>query len=181
MISFLLFFKRTCAHLELKETKYHPFPTVKDKSTLALSVYFYITNNFAELKPLPVVEFSFNALLCWFSIASLSQISPLIFFPSEKDLFGWIYLLKGTTRKTKILISPTWKKILETWNTLFELVQIEVQCCKKLFQNVFARKSWIFWKYHEKETEKNHAQNWKNMCIIHLTRIFALPAIQCKW
>ena len=62
MISFAFLFKRTCAHLELKETKYHTFLTVKETTSLALSVYFYIMNNFAELKPIPTVEFSFNTL-----------------------------------------------------------------------------------------------------------------------
>ena len=98
----------------------------------------------------------------------MSQISPLIFFPSEKDL-----LLKETTRRTQILISPTWKKILEIWNTLFELVQIEVQYCKKLFQNVFARRSWIFWKYHEKETAKA-TPKIENICVLYIQREYML-------
>ena len=57
-----------------------------------------------------------------------------MFFPSEKDLFSWIYLLKETTRRTKILISPIWNKILEIWATLFEFKQIEVQCSKNYFK-----------------------------------------------
>ena len=64
LISFSFLFKRTCEQTELKETKYHTFPTVKDTSSLGLSVYFYIMNNFVELKPLPMVEFSFNTLPC---------------------------------------------------------------------------------------------------------------------
>ena len=46
----------------------------------------------------------------------MSQISPLIFFSSEEELFSWTYLLKKTLRRTKILISPVWNKVLKVWD-----------------------------------------------------------------
>ena len=33
----------------------------------------------------------------------------------------------------------------------------------------------------QKRNRKSHTQNWKNMYIIYLQRIFALPEFQCKW
>ena len=60
----------------------------------------------------------------------MSDITSDGFFLSGKELFSWIYLLKKTPRRTKILISLVWNKILNLWETLFELIQIEVQCSK---------------------------------------------------
>ena len=62
----------------------------------------------------------------------MSQISPL-FLSSEKELFSWTYLLKKTTRRTKILISPVWNKIFKIWEILYELIQLDVQCSKNYF------------------------------------------------
>ena len=56
------------------------------------------------------------------------------FFSSEKELFSWTYLLKKTPRRTKILISPVWNKILKIWDTLFKFMQIEVKCVKNYFK-----------------------------------------------
>ena len=39
-------------------------------------------------------------------------------------------LLKNTPRIRKLLISPVWNKILKIWDTLFELINVEVQCSK---------------------------------------------------
>ena len=154
---FFVFFKRTCAHLELKETKYHPFSTVKGKSTLALSVYFYITNNFAELKPLPMVEFPFNTLPCWFSIASslncVSDFTADIFYFRKGSLWLNIFAKRDNKKDKNINISNL-KKDFRNLKHTFWASTIEVQCYKKLFQNLFTRRSWIFWKYHEKETVK---------------------------
>ena len=44
--------------------KYHVFSAVKDVSPSALSAYFCINSNFAELQLLPVMAFSFNILSC---------------------------------------------------------------------------------------------------------------------
>ena len=38
-------------------------------------------------------------------------------------------LIKDTTRD-KNIISSVWNKILKIWDTLFEPIQVEVQCCK---------------------------------------------------
>ena len=62
------------------------------------------------------------------------QILPLMFFSSEKELFSWTYLLKNAPRRTKILISQVWNKILKIWDTRFEPIQIEVQCSKNYFK-----------------------------------------------
>ena len=49
---------------------------------------------------------------------------------------SWTYLLKGAPRTTKILILSVSNKILKIWDTLFEILQIEVQCIKNYF-NIF--------------------------------------------
>ena len=54
----------------------------------------------------------------------MSEISTLIFFASEKELFNWTHQLKKAPWRTKIIISPVWNKILKFWSTLFELIQI---------------------------------------------------------
>ena len=66
------------------------------------------------------------------------QISPLMFFSSEKQLYSWTCLVKKTPLRTKILISPVWNKIFKMWDILFELINIEVQCSKNEFKN-----SWL--------------------------------------
>ena len=148
MISFLFLFKRTCAHLELKETKYHLLPTVKDTSPLALSMHFYIMNNFAGYQNFA----NSGILLEYFATLIFNSFSTKLclrfhhwFFPSEKDLFSWIHQLKETPRRTRILISPVWCKILEICDTLFELVQV-AKMQQKLFRNFFTRRSWSPWK-----------------------------------
>ena len=64
---------------------------------------------------------------------NVSDFTAHIFFV-RKELFSWIYLLKKTPRRTKTLISPVWNKILKIWETLFELIQIEVHCSKNYFK-----------------------------------------------
>ena len=84
----------------------------------------------------------------------MSQISLLIFSSSEKELLSWTYLLKKTPRRTKILISPVWKKILKIWDTLFELIQIEVQFSKNYFQTFLPQEAGAFANNIEKEPQK---------------------------
>ena len=43
------------------------------------------------------------------------------FFLPEKELFSWTYLLKKTPRRTKVLKSAVWNKILKIWDKLFKL------------------------------------------------------------
>ena len=110
------------------------YSTVKSTFPLALPVQFCVMNNFEELQHLPVMEFSFNTLPRQTLIASLlksvSDSTTDAFFFGQKELFSWTYLLKKIARRTKILISPVWKKKL----TLFELMQIEVPCNKNYFK-----------------------------------------------
>ena len=82
----------------------------------------------------------------------MSQISPLFFSP-EKELFSWC-LLKKTPRRTKILITPVWNKILKIWDTLFELIQIDVQCSKYYFKIFLPQEAGAFGNNIEKEPQK---------------------------
>ena len=64
-----------------------------------------------------------------------------MFFPSEKELFSWTYLQKKKTPpRTKVLISSVWNKILKTWETLSELIEIQVQCIKNYFKFFYHKK-----------------------------------------
>ena len=79
-----------------------------------------------------------------------------------------------------MLISPVWDKILKFWDTVSELMQIEVQCSKNYFKFFLSQEAGAFGNKIEKEQQKPCSKlNW--MYIIYLQRIFALPAIQCKW
>ena len=53
------------------------------------------------------------------------------YFFVRKGAFQWNKSTKNTPQRTKILIYPAWNKILKIWDTLFEIIQIEVQCSKK--------------------------------------------------
>ena len=83
------------------------------------------------------------------------QISPLFFSP-KKELFSWIYLLKKTPRKTKILIYPVWKSVWKIWDRIFELIQIEVQCSRTYFKVFFPQEAGAFQNNIEKEPQKPH-------------------------
>ena len=88
----------------------------------------------------------------------MSQISPLMHFVSEKELSSWTYLLKKTPRRTEILKSPVWNKILKMWDTIFELIQIEVQCSKNYFKFFFLlQEAGTFGNNIEKD-HKSHAK-----------------------
>ena len=65
-------------------------------------------------------------------------------FSSENKLFSWTYLLKKTPRGTKILISPVWNKTLRIWDTIFELINIEIQYNKNYFKISLQQKAGAF-------------------------------------
>ena len=96
----------------------------------------------------------------------MSQISPLMFFLSEKEVFSRTYLLKKTPPRTKILISPIWNKILKIWDTLFELIQIEVQCSKNSLKMFLLQEAGEFRNKIEKKTQKPRPKLEKNVCYI---------------
>ena len=97
----------------------------------------------------------------------MSQISPLMFFLSENEIFSWTHILKMIPQRTKILISPVGNKILNIWDTLFNLVQMLI------FQNRFTTRSWSFWKYHRKRTAKATPKIEK-ICILYIYREYLL-------
>ena len=129
-------------------------------------------NNFAELQLLSLMEFSFNTLPGQFSIASLlKSVSPLMFFSSKKELFSRTYLLKKTQRKTKVLISPVWNRILKIWETHFELIQIEVQCSKNYLKIVSPQEAGAFRNYVEHKPQKSRPKLKKYVCYIFTDKI----------
>ena len=65
-----------------------------------------------------------------------------------------MYLLKKTPWKIKILISPVRNKILEIGDTLFELVQKQVQCSKNYFNFFLLQEAAAFGNNIEKEPQK---------------------------
>ena len=76
-----------------------------------------------------------------------------MFFSLEKELFIWTYLMKKTPRRTKILTSPVWNKILKIWDIPFELIQIEVRYSRNYF-NFFYHKKLELLKRTAKATPK---------------------------
>ena len=101
----------------------------------------------------------------------MSQISPLFFSP-EKQLFSWC-LPKKTPRRTKILITPVWNKILKIWDTLFELIEIDVQYSKNYFKIFLPQEAGAFGNNIEKEPQKLRP-NLKKICILHIFREYLL-------
>ena len=97
----------------------------------------------------------------------MSQISVLMFFPSEMELFRWTYLLKKAPRRTKILISPVWNKIFKIWDTIFELMNIEVQWSKNYFKTFLQQEAGAFGNKIGKEPQKSSSK-FKNMYILYI-------------
>ena len=97
----------------------------------------------------------------------MSQISLLIFFSPEKQLFIWTDLPKNTPRRTKRLKSPVWNKILTFW--------AHTNRCKmqqKLFQFFkVTTYSWGFWKKHRKGTAKATPKTAK-ICILYILYVY---------
>ena len=77
------------------------------------------------------------------------------------------------------LISPVWNKILKVWGTLFELIEIEVQCSKIYFKTFLPQEAGASGNIIETKPKKPSSK-LKNMYIIYLQKIFALPGIQWK-
>ena len=96
----------------------------------------------------------------------MSQISPLIFFSSGKELFSRTYLLKIIRRRTEILISPVWNKILKIWDTLFELLQIVVKCWKNYLKTFLPQEAEAFRNNIEKKAQKPRPKFKKYVCYI---------------
>ena len=102
----------------------------------------------------------------------MTQISPLMFLSSEKELFSWTYLLKETPGRTKILMFPVSNKILKIWDIFFELIQIEVECSKKYF-NFFYHKELELLKTAKKRNCKGQAKV-ENINILNIDRAYLL-------
>ena len=98
---------------------------------------------------------NFSLIFCTLNLESflyesLCHISPLMFLSQRNELFSWTHILKKTLRRTKMLLFPDWNKILKIWDTLFELIQIEVQCIKNYFKFFYHKKLELL----EKEPQK---------------------------
>ena len=121
---------------------------------------FCTIDSCAELQwwnfPLILCHLNFRYLLYW----SVSQISLLMFFSSEKELFSWTYLLKETPRRTKLLIPSASSKTLIISDTLFELINKEVKCSKISLKFLYNKKLELLETTQEKN-RKSHAQDWK--------------------
>ena len=59
-----------------------------------------------------------------------------------------------TPRRTKTLISPVLNKILKVWDTLFVLIQVEVQCSQSYFKTFLPQVAGAFGNNIEKEPQK---------------------------
>ena len=132
-----------------KKLKISHFSTVRGTFPLVLSVKFCTMNNFVELQLLPMMEFSFNTFTTLifdsFPTKVCLRFHRWCFFSSEKVLFRWTNLLKKIPRRTKILISPIWYKILKDWDT-FWAHKYRSAMQQKVCSNVFTTRSWSFWK-----------------------------------
>ena len=123
-----------CAPWTQRNWKYHTFSTVRGTSPLAFSVKFCPMNNFTELQLLPMMEFSFNILPRWFSIASLvSDFTADAFFVRKGAFYLNISTKKDTTKDKNINISSL-KKDFKNLRQFLELINIEGQCSKNSFK-----------------------------------------------
>ena len=108
---------------------------------------FFNTNNLAGIQVLSATGFSFNILSLWILIASLQKSvssSTVGVFVLLENYF----LLENDRNMTRhniikdqlINISPVRNIISKIRDALFELMQIEKQCCKNYFKNFFNMK-----------------------------------------
>ena len=111
---------------------------------------------------------------------NVSQIPALMFVFSGKRAFQSNISTKKDTKKDKLLIYPVWNMILKIWDTLFELIQIEVQCTKNYFKISLLQEAVASGNNIKMELQKSHPK-LKNIYIKFLYWIFGLPTIQCKW
>ena len=87
---------------------------------------------------------------------------------------------KKTPGRANLLISSVWHKILKIWDTLFEVINIEVHCSKSQVKIFLQQKAAGFGNNIGKEPQEPRPK-LKNIYIIYLIGIFALPAIRRKW
>ena len=79
---------------------------------------------------------------------------------------------KKTPRRTKILISPVWNNILKIWDTIFELIQIEVQYSKNYFKSSLPQEAGAYGNNIEKEPQKSSPK--LKFCILYIYREYLL-------
>ena len=111
----------------------------------------------------------------------MSQISPLMFFSSEKELFSSTYLLKKTPRGTKILISPIWNKIKKSETYFLSSYKQKYNAAKIISKSLLPEETGAFGNNIEKEAQKPQQKLKKYVYYKYLQRTSALPALQCKW
>ena len=104
-----------------------------------------------------------------------SQISPLIFFSSEKELFSWTYLLKKDTTKDKNINVSSLKEDFKIIRDAFWAYKYRDTIQQKLIQNFLQQEVGAFGNNIGKEPQKLHPK-LKNLYIISLLRIFALQS-----
>ena len=107
----------------------------------------------------------------------VSDFTAKVFFVRK----GALKLNTYTKKDTKILVSPVWNRIFQTWDTLFELINI---CTMQqnaiqydaaiLVQNFFTKKAGTFGN-NVKEPHKP-CPKLRNIYVI----LFTLPTTQCK-
>ena len=70
----------------------------------------------------------------------------------------WDFQLNISTKKDtpndKTVISPVWEKILKIWGSIFEPIQIEVQCRENYFKIFLPQEAGAFGNNIEKEPQK---------------------------
>ena len=95
-------------------------------------------NNFAELQLLPMMRFFFNTSPSYSTKVRL-RFHGWCFFLQKKELFSWTYLLKKTTRRTKILKLQSEIKFQKS-ETQFLSSYKQVQCSKNYFNFFYHKK-----------------------------------------
>ena len=103
----------------------------------------------------------------------MSQISPLMIFSSEKEIFSWTYPLKKTLGRIKVLISPVRNKILKIWDIIFELKQMEEKCSKTYFKIVLPQEAGTFGNSIDKKPQKSHPKLKKYVRYIFVENIYS--------
>ena len=82
-------------------------------------------------------------------------------FSAEEELFSWTY---GKPWGIKLLIFPVWNLILQVWDTLFELIEIEVQCSKSYFKISLSQEAGASGNNTEKEPQKPRPKFKEYIC-----------------
>ena len=118
-----------------------------------------------EIKIIATNSTNDGIFLWFFATLSFDSFSTKVCLRFHWDAFFvrkrafWLSMsTKKTPRRTKILISSVWNKILKIWETFFELIQIEVQCSKNYFKFFFPHKARASGNDIEKEPQKPRRQ-----------------------